>query len=73
MSVHFDFNEYFIQKEENRILLQLINDVKVLQQINTIIKNKQQCNKKNLLKLITKHKFSLEFYKIQYKINKTLL
>lgn len=38
MSIHFDFNEYFIQKEENRILLQLINYVKILQQINNIIK-----------------------------------
>ncbi len=30
MSTHFKFNEYFIKKEANIILLQLINDVKCL-------------------------------------------
>ena len=73
MSAHFDFNSYFIQKEENRILLQLKNNLQVLHQINTIIKKKQNYDKKHLLNLFKKHKSSFEFYKIQYKINKTLL
>ena len=74
MSEYFDFNEYFIMEEHNRIISEAHKNVKVLKQISKLVKQKNNNSYiyiKQLIHESIKYKLSFDFYDSQCKINKS--